>query len=65
MFANIDLFYFSSIIFKKSRFHWKNKPSEKNVGVEEKLDCVDIDNIGKLEWGMWGSLSSHWWWRTY
>ena len=27
----------------------KSNPSEKNVIVEEELDCIDIDDIGNLE----------------
>ena len=27
----------------------KSNPSEKNVTVEEELDCIDIDEIGSLE----------------
>ena len=41
--------YFSSFIFtKKSRFHW-NKPSEKGVIAEEKINRFDIDGIENLE----------------
>ena len=50
MLANIDLFYFSSFIFKKNHgFIEKSNPSEKNVIVEEELHCIDIDDIGNLE----------------
>ena len=27
----------------------KSNPSEKNVIVEEKIDCIDVDDIGNLE----------------
>ena len=49
-FADTDLFYFSSIIFKKiTVLLKKSNPSEKNVIVEVELDCIDIDDIGNLE----------------
>ena len=38
MFADIDLFYFSNLIFQKNIYI-----------VEEELDCIDIDDIGKLK----------------
>ena len=41
------MFYFSSIIFKN--ITEKSNPSEKNVIVEEELDCIDTDDIGNLE----------------
>ena len=31
------------------RFRQKSSSSEKNVIVEEELDCIDIDDIGNLE----------------
>ena len=40
------MFYFSSFIFKKITFIEKINHSEKNVIVEEELDCIDIDDIG-------------------
>ena len=44
------MFYFSSFFFKKNHcFIEKNNPSEKNVMVEEKLDCIDLDDTGNLE----------------
>ena len=49
-FADIDLFYFFSFIFKKKLlFHRRRKPSEKVVIVEEELPGIDIDDIGNLE----------------
>ena len=44
-FANIDLFYFSSFIFKKITATLLKK----DVIVDEELDCIDIDDIGNLE----------------
>ena len=38
MFADIDLFYFSNLIFQKNIYI-----------VEEERDCIDIDDIGKLK----------------
>ena len=43
-FAYIDLFYFPSFIFKKIFFTEKSNPSEKNVIVEEELDCIGTDH---------------------
>ena len=44
------MFYFSSIIFKNITVSLKkSNSSEKNVIVEEELDCIDIDDIGNLE----------------
>ena len=57
-FADNNLLYFSSFIFKKIIISLKNNPSEKNVTVEEELDCTDIDDIGNLEddsRGVWES----------
>ena len=34
---------------KPSFFFWKRQPLEKNFIVEEKLDCIDGDDIGNLE----------------
>ena len=53
-FANIDLFYFSSFILKKSlKNHYlslkKATLQKKNVIVEKEVDCIDIDNTGNLE----------------
>ena len=49
-FADSDLFYFSSIIFKNITVSLKkSNSSEKNVIVGEELDCIDIDDIGNLE----------------
>ena len=36
-------------LFSKHGFVKKSNPSEKNVIVEEELDCIDIDDIGNLE----------------
>ena len=47
-FAEIDLLYFSSFIFKKKKNHGfieEDKPSEKVVIVEEELNRFDIDDI--------------------
>ena len=49
-FAEIDLLYFSSFIFKKKNkknhgFIEEDKPSEKVVIVEEELNRFDIDDI--------------------
>ena len=48
-FAEIDLLYFSSFIFKKKKknhgFIEEDKPSEKVVIVEEELNRFDIDDI--------------------
>ena len=44
------MFYFSSIIFKNITVSLKkSNSSEKNVLVEEELDCIDIDGTGNLE----------------
>ena len=49
-FADINLFYFSSFIFKKKLLlHRRRKPSEKVVVVEEELRGIDIDDIANLE----------------
>ena len=45
-FADTDLFYFSSIIFKNITASLKKQLFRKNV--EEELDCIDIDDIEKL-----------------
>ena len=37
-------FYFS----RKSRFHWRGKPSKKVNAVEEEQDGIDIDGIGNF-----------------
>ena len=48
--ADSDLFYFSSIIFKNITVSLKIvTPQKKNIIVEEKLDCIDIDKIGNSE----------------
>ena len=50
MFADSDLFYFSSLIFKNITISLKkSNSSEKNVIVGEELDCIGIDDIGNLE----------------
>ena len=69
-FADINLFYFSSFIFKKKLLlHRRRKPSEKVVVVEEELRGIDIDDIANLEdstfvhqWGTWESRSYYGWW---
>ena len=44
------MFYFSSIVFKIITVSLKrSNSSEKNVIVEEELNCIDIDDIGNLE----------------
>ena len=49
-FADSDLFYFSSIIFKNITVSLKKATlQKKNVIVEEELDSIDIDGIGNLE----------------
>ena len=48
-FADNNLLYFSSFIFNKIIISLKNIASEKNVTVEEELDCTDIDDIGNVE----------------
>ena len=48
-FAESDLFYFSSIIFKNFTVLLKSNSSEKKVIVEEEPDCTDIDDTGNLE----------------
>ena len=49
-FANFDLFYFSSLIFKKLVFLLKKiTPSEKVIIVEEGLAGINIDDIGNFE----------------
>ena len=38
------------VLFSKTRaFIEEDNPSEKNVTVEERLDVIDIDDIGNLE----------------
>ena len=37
------------VLFSKHGFVKKNNPSEKNVIVEEELNCIDIDDTGNLE----------------
>ena len=48
-FANIDLLYFSTFIFKKHGFIEEDKLSENVVIFEEELDRFDIDGIENLE----------------
>ena len=50
-FADIDLFYFSSFIFKKYHgFIEKSNPSKKkNVTAKEELDCIYINDIVNSE----------------
>ena len=44
------MFYFSNFVFKKNHgLIQEGSPSEKVVTVEEKLDDIDIDDIGNLE----------------
>ena len=43
------MFYFPSIIFKNITVSLKSNSSEKNVIVEEELDCIDIDYTGNLK----------------
>ena len=44
------MFYFSSIVFKIITVSLKrSNSSEKNVIVEEEVNCIDIDDIGNLE----------------
>ena len=45
-FANTDLSYFYSFIFKKNHGFIENFPSEK---VQEEPDYIDIDGTGNLE----------------
>ena len=50
-FADTDLFYFSSSIFKKKQkswFHWR-QPFRKTFIAEEELNDTDIDDIWNLE----------------
>ena len=57
------MLYFSSFIFNKIIISLKNIASEKNVTVEEELDCTDIDDIGNVEddsWGGWESQNGLW-----
>ena len=49
MFADSDLFCFSSFISKNITVSLKKQLSEKNVIVEEELDYIDIDYIGNLD----------------
>ena len=45
----MDLFYFSSFIFKNIRVSLKKSNlSEKKIR-EEELDCIDIDDIRNLQ----------------
>ena len=39
---------FLVLFSKKSRFNWRRHPSEKIIIVEEELDRIDRDGIGKL-----------------
>ena len=48
-FADSDLFYFSSIIFKNITVSLKKQLFRKKFIVEEELDCIDIDDTGNLE----------------
>ena len=48
-FADPDLFYFSSIIFKNITVSLKKQLFRKKFIVEEELDCIDIDDTGNLE----------------
>ena len=49
-FADSELFYFPSIIFKNITVSLKRSNSSgKNVIVGEELDWIDIDDIGNLE----------------
>ena len=48
-FADSDLFYSSSIVFKNITVSLKKQLFKKNVIVEEELECIDIDHIGNLE----------------
>ena len=43
------MLYFSTFIFKKTRFIEEDKPSENLVIVEEELNRFDIDGIEILE----------------
>ena len=43
----LTCYIFLILFVKKSRFH--RNPSEKNVIVEEELDCIDIDDYGMVE----------------
>ena len=45
----LSLFHFSSIIFKKTTVSLTVKPSEKNIIIEEELDCIDIGDIGNVD----------------
>ena len=47
-FANIDLFYFSNFIFKKITISFKKVTFQKKMLVQEKLDYIDIDDIGNI-----------------
>ena len=45
----LTCFIFQVLFSKKNHcFIEKSNPSEKNVIVEEELDCIDIDDIGHL-----------------
>ena len=45
------MFYFSSLTFKIITVSFKKVTLQtKNVIDEEELDCIDIDDIGKLEY---------------
>ena len=39
---------FKYYFWGKSRFHWKQNPSNKVVTIEEQLDGTDVDGIGNL-----------------
>ena len=50
MFTDIDLFYFSILIFKKITVSFKKATLQKHfVMVEEELDGVDTDDIRNLK----------------
>ena len=48
-FADTNLLYFFSIIFKKITVSLEKQTFRKNVILEEKLDCNFIDDTGTLE----------------
>ena len=45
----LTCFIFLVLFSKKITFIEKSYPSERNVIIEEELDCFDIDDIGNLE----------------
>ena len=45
-FASNETFKF--YFWRKSRFYWRGKPSNKVNAVEEEQDGIDIDGIGNL-----------------